>query len=780
MNDPVFSEAIPNLLTTHYRHLAESSSISLEIIKERGYRSLLGKSELVKLGFTPAQRHVPGILIPLWGVDGNEIVGYQFRPDNPRINAKGKPVKYETPRGTTNHIDCPPSCQKQLADPAVTLWITEGVKKADALASQGECVVDMTGVWNWRAKNNLGGITASPDFDSIALNDRKVFLAFDSDYATNPSVAQAVKRLAKFLKGKKANVSIVLLPTGNDGSKIGVDDFLTGGHSTAELKALAVPMEEAVVDREPEDLERTFLFANKKLYLTVRQYDGGYGFAYLDDYGQTKVTAEIPLSGKTIKPRPLPIMDGSEVAIVGMPDENITTARLLSADELYSKIKNHLSTYIDLPELQLETCVYYILFTWFYTKVKNVGYLRFLADTGKGKSRIQKVVADLCFYPIFASGASTFSGIARLNNHWRGTLIMDEADTSGDKESQFVKYLNLGFERGKYYVLSDKQNPRVQEYFDPFAPKILAMRQPFKDNATEARVLSISPHETTNLKIPIILPEDYYTRMQKIRNELALFTLHHFNEVDANRMIIFDDMDIEPRLKQLVMPISIVCQLLPDGERTFREYLLKRQLEIRRVRSMSWEGSLVNLVYSIASGHADLGEEFAGYCDNAGQVQVVTPTMVSRLMKSSAKMVTQTLAGVGFEVEWRRVDFKRDGQRSQKPVRAYCIPDFQTWAEVTSRYYYPEDGEMTQAIPDVLKSHKFHRVPGSVASVTSVTDTLEVDGHVTVATDATHYFTRHGNNGNKPTDPCAVCGVIDWQRRDGGWICGHCHPEALG
>jgi hypothetical protein len=87
---------------------------------------------------------------------------------------------------------------------------------------------------------------------------------------------------------------------------------------------------------------------------------------------------------------------------------------------------------------------------------------------------------------------------------------------------------------------------------------------------------------------------------------------------------------------------------------------------------------------------------------------------------------------------------------------------------------------MTQAIPDVLKSHKFHRVPGSVASVTCVTNPLEIDGHVTVATDATHYFARHRNNGNKPTDPCTVCGTVDWRRKDERWICGHCHPEEPG
>ncbi|MDD5703700.1 MAG: DUF3854 domain-containing protein, partial [Dehalococcoidales bacterium] len=457
-------------LSPHHLDHLKKSAILLEFIDQRGYQTIAGRKQLETLGFSKQQCHVPGILIPLWGIDGNSIVGYQFRPDSPRLNSKGRPIKYETPRGAANRLDCPPSCQKLLADPNVLLWITEGVKKGDALASQGECVVDLTGIWNWRAKNSFGGITVSSDFDSIALNDRQVYLAPDSDYATNPSVSQAVKRLAEFLKRKKSSVSIVLLPMGDNGSKTGVDDFLAGSHTLADLKALAVPAEEATTTEEPEELERNYLYFNHRLYLEVRQYGEDYGFAYLDDQGKVKIAAELPLSGQTVKPRSLPKIEGKEIDIVGMPDENITAVRLLSPDELYTRIKEHLASYIDLPEMDLELCIYYILFTWFYTKVKTLGYLRFLADTGKGKSRTQKVIGDLCFYPVFASGASTFSGIARLNNRWRGILIMDEADTSGDKESQFVKYLNLGFERGKYYVLSDKQNPRLQEFFDPFSP----------------------------------------------------------------------------------------------------------------------------------------------------------------------------------------------------------------------------------------------------------------------------------------------------------------------
>src|SRR3989304_5037381 len=114
MVDPVFSEAVPGLLSDHYRHLSEGSGIAPEVIKERGYRSILGKSDLEKIGFTSAQQRAPGILIPLWSVDGKEA-GLQFRPDHPRTSGRDRPVKYESPAGSSNRLDCPLCCQKILA-----------------------------------------------------------------------------------------------------------------------------------------------------------------------------------------------------------------------------------------------------------------------------------------------------------------------------------------------------------------------------------------------------------------------------------------------------------------------------------------------------------------------------------------------------------------------------------------------------------------------------------------------------------------------------------------
>jgi hypothetical protein len=56
-------------------------------------------------------------------------------------------------------LDCPPRCRALLGDPATLLWITEGQKKADALASAGATALALLGVWNLKGKNAFGGVT---------------------------------------------------------------------------------------------------------------------------------------------------------------------------------------------------------------------------------------------------------------------------------------------------------------------------------------------------------------------------------------------------------------------------------------------------------------------------------------------------------------------------------------------------------------------------------------------------------------------------------------------
>jgi hypothetical protein len=232
---------------TDLRHLAEqhrrrirNASIAPAVIAARGYRSITVRVELRRLGFTDNQTRVPALLIPVWGVAG-EVASYQLRPDIPRVGRQGKPVKYELPRGSTMLLDTHPCIRERLGDPAFPLWITEGILKADSAISAGLCCVALLGVWNWRGTNGLGGKTALPDWEAIALNGRQVYLAFDSDVMTKPTVFAALERLGSFLGSRKAIVRYVYLPAGPGGVKTGLDDFLASGHSVDDLLALASP-----------------------------------------------------------------------------------------------------------------------------------------------------------------------------------------------------------------------------------------------------------------------------------------------------------------------------------------------------------------------------------------------------------------------------------------------------------------------------------------------------------------------------------------------------------
>jgi len=238
----IYSTEIPELLAAHLDHL-KASAISIEVLKERGYKTAMGKTALREAGFSKAQQRVPGILIPLHGVDGS-VVGHQYRPDSPRKNAKGKPIKYENPLSSSVRLDVPPRCRPQLGNPHVHIWFTEGVKKVDALATQGGCAVGLVGVWSFKGKNPLGGTTILADFDYIALKERLTYLVFDSDSTSNPQVGLALGRLAEHLKRKGAKVRIIKLPPGPGGEKVGVDDYLAAGHTLAELIGLEV-LEEA-------------------------------------------------------------------------------------------------------------------------------------------------------------------------------------------------------------------------------------------------------------------------------------------------------------------------------------------------------------------------------------------------------------------------------------------------------------------------------------------------------------------------------------------------------
>ncbi|MDD1673921.1 MAG: hypothetical protein LUP99_05885 [Methanomicrobiales archaeon] len=460
-------------------------------------------------------------------------------------------------------------------------------------------------------------------------------------------------------------------------------------------------------EKKPEVKCRAWGELAGQLFFTVRTRAGQYFFASFKD-GALTFSETLTLPYGVVHPQPLPISrDGESIPIVGIPlRENMESSNGIAPEALFITLKDHLTRYIDVKSLDMEMIIHYILLTWFQGKVSTIPYLRLLGDTGKGKSRILDAVADLCFLPIIASGQSTSSGIMRYKELWHGTLRIDEADLKdGDTTHELIKYLNLGFERNRFFIKTDKMDPKQQEIFDPFCAKIIGMRQPFTDNATEGRVLSISPEETTRVDLPVLLPVNYSDEVDRLRGVLARFALEHWHEVKGDKMVDLSDEEIEARIKQLALPLSIVLQLFPDGEERFRIYIRERQMEVIRTRAASWEGQLFNTAVDLALGDADPPEGYSGYTDREGMLQAVTAAMLAKSMGTSPKDVNQAMKGIGFVVEMPHIII--GGQR--KTARALKLESEKRWIEASKRYRIEqtEKGLAFSSCPSCLMGKHF-------------------------------------------------------------------------
>jgi putative DNA primase/helicase len=222
----------------HFAELVEESAISPDLIAQRGYRTVSVKAELERLGFSRAQISVPALEIPWYRPDGS-LGLYQIKPDEPRVSRDGRVCKYKFPYKAEIPLDVHPNLRDVVGNPDNALYVTEGIKKGDALASKELAAITLAGVWNFTGKDAAGIRVDHPDWSSIPLNDRFVYIVFDSDVMVNPKVYAAQTRLKKLLEGRGAIVQMIYLPSGENGAKVGVDDFFSTGRSVDELMGYA-------------------------------------------------------------------------------------------------------------------------------------------------------------------------------------------------------------------------------------------------------------------------------------------------------------------------------------------------------------------------------------------------------------------------------------------------------------------------------------------------------------------------------------------------------------
>jgi hypothetical protein len=226
-------------------------------------------------------------------------------------------------------------------------------------------------------------------------------------------------------------------------------------------------------------------------------------------------------------------------------------------DQLLFDIRAFLHRYVDLSPLFEQIAAHYVLLTWVHDAFGELPYLRLRGEYGTGKTRGLLAIGSLCYRPFFASGASTTSPIFHTLNSFGGTLILDEADLPySDARADLVKILNNGTVPGmpvlRTVVNRHKEfNPAA---FKVFGPKIIAMRESFKDAALESRFLT----EETGVRplrpdIPIQLPAALKAEALELRNRLLHFRFCEFAKIKTDTSALVEG--IEPRLNQTALSL---------------------------------------------------------------------------------------------------------------------------------------------------------------------------------------------------------------------------------
>jgi hypothetical protein len=512
------------LSATHRRQLVERSGIDPAVVAERGYFSVEGAqgyTALKGLGFSRTQAKLtPGLCLPLHTPDGQQLLTV-YRPDNPQPDAKGEIHKYLIPAQAGVRIDCPPRCQQLIKNPSIPVWLTEGQKKEDCLASRGAAVIGVLGVWGFKGKNPFGGVTVLADLDNIALNGgREVRIVYDSDVMVNPKVRAALERLTEHIQRKGGMVRTVYLPTVN-GSKVGVDDFLAAGHTLQDLEALLeaprpemkpTPAQVELLDESPLTLRRPLALIEGhtdaaiwpwvKITVTEVTNKAGEVVTLQTPEVRTEQRLAIVRDDRLIfgegMDKPLDAL-GLEVKLPEIPaTQKLWQTRSVKAyrqgqrpepKAVFHAIKTAVLRFIDFNRSlasqdtmgELVSC--YILATWFLDAFPVIGYLWPNGGKGSGKTQLLTVIAELAYLGQMLQASGTMATLRDLADYG-ATLCFDDAENvmdikRGDPEKRTL--LLAGNRQGSCITVKEQgtNGQWKTRYVQTFCPRLFsAIRLP--------------------------------------------------------------------------------------------------------------------------------------------------------------------------------------------------------------------------------------------------------------------------------------------------------------
>lgn len=193
--------------------------------KHLGLKLLTGKQAM---RLSPAFAPVPSLRIQYHDERGRATGFYRLRYLEKPPGFKGQvgdPQRYAQPPNTAPTVYLPRTrAWEALLQSSEPLHLTEGELKAACACKHGFPTIALGGVWSWRSAKR--GEALIPEIKRWRWKDRTVYIAFDSDSATNPQVARACTELCEALTALGAMPHVVTIPQLEANKKTAIDDLI--------------------------------------------------------------------------------------------------------------------------------------------------------------------------------------------------------------------------------------------------------------------------------------------------------------------------------------------------------------------------------------------------------------------------------------------------------------------------------------------------------------------------------------------------------------------------
>lgn len=327
-----------------------------------------------------------------------------------------------------------------------------------------------------------------------------------------------------------------------------------------------------------------------------------------------------------------------------------------SEETLIAEVRGFIHTYVDLDEADEIIAAHYVLFTWLFDRFDEVPYLRFFSpEKGCGKSRALETIGSICYRPIVVGGSSTAAVLRRVIDLYRGTLVGDEQDLTGDADltSTFIKVFNQGFQRGKPILICGGSSEQgfVPQQFDVYGPKVVVTRTKYRDDAVESRFLTVPMRQRQREDIPINLPRSDFNRQAlELRNKLLQYRFTRFHDTQTKPSLSI--AGVQDRLNQIAIPL-----LSTIGSEKAREDVVNCLQNMNRERldaeadtiafyvveylSRQWRGNRSDAYIKDITMHLNRGSEDGQSLSQECTGQIITGKKVGSIVREQLRLMTK-------------------------------------------------------------------------------------------------------------------------------------------